>query len=116
MKTEDRIINGVLVVKPIEKRIEASNSSAFKDIFIDHINSGKCRMVLNLSEVEFIDSSGLGSIISVLKTLSGRGDIVLCEIQPSVLSLFTLTRMNRVFKIYETQDEALTFFNEERGL
>lgn len=113
MKTENRTINGVLVVTPLEKRIEASNATAFKDVFIDHINNGRCWIVLDLSTVEFIDSSGLGAIISILKTLSGRGEIVLCAIQSEVMNLFTLTRMNRVFNICQTLEEALGIFPSE---
>ncbi|HSO67421.1 MAG TPA: STAS domain-containing protein, partial [Desulfatirhabdiaceae bacterium] len=62
---------------------------------------------LDLTYVEFIDSSGLSVLISVLKTLAGKGELLLCSISNTVMSLFKLTRMDRIFKIYDSVEEAL---------
>jgi anti-sigma B factor antagonist len=56
--------------------------------------------------VDFIDSSGLGAIVSALKTIGRNGDLVLCGIKETVMSLFRLTRMDRVFRIFTDQGEA----------
>ena len=107
MQIQDKKIGNILIVKPSEKRIDASVATDFKGKMIDWINSGNKRIVLNLAEVDFIDSSGLGAIVSSLKTIGNGGDLVICGISDTVITLFRLTRMNRVFQIFSTEEEAL---------
>ncbi len=107
MEIEERKVGNVLVVLPREKRIDASVSTGFKGRMVDWINQGNRRIVLDLSEVDFIDSSGLGAIVSTLKTLGNDGDLVICGIRETVMGLFKITRMNRVFQIFATESEAI---------
>ncbi|MBN1103402.1 MAG: STAS domain-containing protein [Deltaproteobacteria bacterium] len=101
-------VGDVLVVVPEEKRIDAYSAPDFKGRMVDWINSGHTRLILDLSCVEFIDSSGLGAMVSTLKTIGNRGDLVICGVQKAVMNLFQLTRMNRVFRIFPSREEALT--------
>jgi anti-sigma B factor antagonist len=107
MQIEDKIINDILVVTPLDKRLDASSAVDFKGKMVDWINRGHRRIVLDLSLVDFVDSSGLGTIVSCLKTLGEGGDLVISGIKDAVLSLFQLTRMNRVFQIFPTPDAAI---------
>jgi anti-sigma B factor antagonist len=107
MEIEERKVGNVLVVLPREKRIDASVSTGFKGRMVDWINQGNRRIVLDLSEVDFIDSSGLGAIVSSLKTLGSDGDLVICGIRETVMGLFKITRMNRVFQIFANESEAI---------
>jgi anti-sigma B factor antagonist len=107
MQIQSSKVGDVLVVIPMEKRIDAYTAPDFKGRMVDWINSGNLRIVLDLSHVEFIDSSGLGAIVSTLKTIGEKGNLVICGIQKTVSTLFQLTRMNRVFQIFSTQEEAL---------
>ncbi len=107
MDIEDRKIDNILIVKFMEKRIDASVSTEFKGRMVDWINAGNRRIVLDLSYVDFIDSSGLGAIVSSLKTIGTDGDLVICGIKETVMGLFRLTRMNRVFQIFPSQPEAI---------
>jgi len=107
MEIEERKVGNVLVVLPREKRIDASVSTGFKGRMVDWINQGNRHIVLDLSEVDFIDSSGLGAIVSTLKTLGNDGDLVICGIRETVMGLFKITRMNRVFQIFATESEAI---------
>jgi anti-sigma B factor antagonist len=107
MQVEGKKISDLLVVTPLEKRLDASAAADFKGKVVDLINAGNNRIVLNLTQVDFIDSSGLGAIVSCLKTLGGNGDLVISGVQATVMSLFQLTRMNRVFKMFATEAEAL---------
>jgi len=102
----------LLVVTLQEKRLEAATATFFKSTMVDFINSGATRIVLDLSQVDFVDSSGLGSIVSILKTLGDEGELVLCGISQTVMSLFKLTRLDRIFRIFPTADEAVTSFPE----
>jgi anti-sigma B factor antagonist len=107
MQIQDKKIGNILIVKPSEKRIDASVATDFKGKMIDWINTGEKRIILNLAEVDFIDSSGLGAIVSSLKAIGNNGDLVICGISDTVTTLFSLTRMNRVFQIFSTEEEAL---------
>ncbi|HOW55125.1 MAG TPA: STAS domain-containing protein [Syntrophorhabdaceae bacterium] len=107
MEIENRKIENILVVQPMEKRIDASVSTEFKGRMVDWINAGSRKIILDLSYVDFIDSSGLGAIVSSLKTIGNDGDLVICGIKETVMGLFRLTRMNRVFQIFSSQPEAI---------
>jgi anti-sigma B factor antagonist len=100
---------GVILLKPLSKNIDATVTTDFKTRVIDLINQGNNSFLLNLSEVDFIDSSGLVAVISILKALNlNNGSIVLCELQSPVLSLFKLTRMDQVFQICTNEKEGFT--------
>ncbi len=111
MMMEDTKIGTVLCVKPQGPRIDASVASEFKGRMVDWINQGNHRIVLDLDEVDFIDSSGLGAIVSSLKAIGSEGDLVICNIRETVMSLFQLTRMHRVFQIFRSRQEALKAFS-----
>jgi anti-sigma B factor antagonist len=100
MNIETENIDGILVLKPCDPIIDASSAADFKSQLVAWIEEGNARILLDLSFIAFIDSSGLGAIISLLKLLSGKGDICLCSIGDQVMSLFKLTRMDRIFRIY----------------
>ena len=108
MNLDTRKKDNVLVIKPFETRIDAKVAAEFKEKMINFITDGNKLIVLNLSDVDFIDSSGLGAIVSSLKQLGGEGDIVICEIKESILNLLRLTRLDRVLRIFSTEKEAIT--------
>ncbi len=66
-------------------------------------------LLVDLEEITFMDSSGLGALVSALKSIrSSNGDMVICGANDQVQMLFELTSMTKIFKIYPTIDE----FNE----
>jgi anti-sigma B factor antagonist len=68
----------------------------------------KKRLILNLAEVEYIDSSFLGALVATLKyVISFKSDIILVGLRKDILSLFSLIRLDKVFKIYNDFDDAL---------
>lgn len=107
MQFEAEKIDGILMLTPCDTIIDASSAADFKGQLVTWIQEGNHRILLDLSNIEFIDSSGLGAIISLLKLLAGKGDISLCGIRDQVMSLFKLTRMDRIFRIYPSAAEAL---------
>jgi anti-sigma B factor antagonist len=96
-----------LVVRPREKRLDARKASEFKETLGRMIEQGHRRIVLNLATVDFVDSSGLGAIVSSLKKLGPGGDLVICEVAENVGEMFKLTRMDRVFRIFSTEAEGV---------
>lgn len=90
-----------------EERMDAHNSGAFKEQMLVLFDEGKCNLIIDLSAVRFVDSSGLGALVSGFKNASARdGSLKLCGLQPQVRSMFELTRLHRVFEIYTTPEEA----------
>ena len=99
--------NGVAVVAPTVRRLDASVAPAFKQAVVAVIEGGEQRLVLDLSSVEFLDSSGLGAMVSILKALGGKGAVAVCGAQGAVLALFKLTRMDKVFTLFATRADAV---------
>lgn len=108
MNLETKKSGEFVFLKPLKQNIDATASTEFKARVVDLINQGNNFFLLNLSQVDFVDSSGLGAMISILKTLTmNNGDIVLCELNVPVQNLFNLTRMNSVFKICSNEKDGL---------
>jgi anti-sigma B factor antagonist len=108
MKIETKETGRYLVVKVLEQRMGADRAVSFKDEMCKLIDHGHTSFVLDLSEVKFIDSTGLGAILSVLKRIGKSGDILVTGASDTVGSMFKLTRMDRVFQMFPTVDEALS--------
>lgn len=72
------------------------------------IAAGRTRLVLDFTEVEFIDSTGLSVLLNALRRLTRRqGALALVCTNPTVLRLFEITRLDATFDIVPTRDEAL---------
>ena len=112
MRMEDRRDGDVLVVKPAEQALDAYAAPAFREQMAGFIQKGHRRIVLDLSLVSFLDSTGLGAIVSSLKRLDGDGVMVIAGACEMVMDVFRLTRMDRVFPIVHTLDEGLTLARE----
>lgn len=105
--------NEIFIIKPLDKRIDASCSTNFKAKVIDFLVQGEKHIILNLEAVDFVDSSGLGAIISILKAISSaKGTIVIYGVNSNVSKLFTITRLNTVLTIVENKSEAITKMSE----
>jgi anti-sigma B factor antagonist len=97
---------GVLYIQ--EERIDAHNSNELKDYILRLIEGGERNIIVQLEKVRFIDSSGLGALLSGHKTaLAKSGSLALANVQKQVLSMFQLTRLNTVFEIFADVNEAL---------
>ena len=85
--------------------LDASNAGEFKRD-IAPVLQANTKLVLDLSRLRFVDSSGLGAMLSCLRQLSAKsGDLKLCGMSKQVRGLFELVRMHRIFDIYGTQEK-----------
>lgn len=81
-------------------RLDALIAPQFGEDMRQIVNGGAQRIVLDIGAVQIIDSSGLAILVSILKALNGQnGSMVIRNASPTVLNLFKLTRMDRVFTI-----------------
>ena len=89
-------------------RIDAAIEIQFKDEIRAKIDDNAQHVILDLSEVNFIDSSGLGAIVASMKQLEGKRKLDLAGLTATVERVFLLTKMDTVFKIHASVDEALS--------
>ena len=101
----------IVKIEVQEERMDAHNSGDLKEQMLQLFDEGKCNLIIDLSAVRFVDSSGLGALVSGFKNASAReGSLKLCCLQPQVRSMFELTRLHRVFEIFASTEEALESF------
>lgn len=92
---------------PKVRSLDASNVSAFKDMMRERMRD-RTSVLLNLEHVEFLDSSGLGALIWLLREIESQaGKVKLCNLQKPVLMLLEVVRMHRVFDIYSDPQQAM---------
>jgi anti-sigma B factor antagonist len=103
--------NNIVVLFIKEERLDAHNSNDLKNTLKNLFEEGKKNILIDLKDVRFIDSSGLGALVSGFKNaISHQGILKLSTLQPQVKSMFELTRLHRVFDIFSATDEALDSF------
>lgn len=102
----ERMLNNVIVLN-LRGRLDASNASDLKDKVKDCLKKGHIHIVIDLAEIDFVDSSGLGSLVACLRTVNkAGGDIRIAAVQDRVRAVFELIRLHHVFEIYEDSDAA----------
>ncbi|MEL6205256.1 MAG: STAS domain-containing protein [Pseudomonadota bacterium] len=104
LRSEHR--DGLLEITVEAERIDAASAIQFKDRMRELTREGPDRVVLDMAEVDFIDSSGLGAIVSAMKGLDGGKRLQLAALSPKVLKVLRLTRMDSVFTIYASIEAA----------
>jgi anti-sigma B factor antagonist len=108
MNITNEEINGTIVLNLDEERLDAHNSGELKVIMQQLFESGKKSLLVDLQKVRFIDSSGLGALVSGFKNATAnQGTLKLSSLQPQVKSMFELTRLHRVFEIFASKADAL---------
>ena len=104
--------NEILVVNVTEKRATVEISSKLKEELLKKIDEGNQNVVIDLSTSDFIDSSFLGALVAGLKKATMKsGDLKIVGLQAPVRAMFELTRLYRIFDIFENQDEAVASFS-----
>jgi anti-sigma B factor antagonist len=99
--------DGVTVVE-IKGRLDAVAAPEIKACLYDLIHEGRNLIVIDLSSMDFIDSAGLGVLVSCLRRAAAEGgDLRLAEVPPFCRSIFELTRLTRVFDVTQSLEQAL---------
>ncbi len=96
------------LVRVEEERLDAANAADFKAFLAGLIQGGATAVGVDLTRVAFVDSSGLGALVSGRKRLGDRGQFALWGMTPQVRSLFELTQLYKVFEIYQDEADAVS--------
>ncbi len=113
MQLERQNFDDTAVVKCTTDRLDAASSIKFKGLFrgftdmTGSTNTGTTRFILEMSTVQFMDSSGLGAVVSVYKSLGDNVAFDLAGLTPPVERVFRLTKMDSIFNIFASVDDAL---------
>jgi anti-sigma B factor antagonist len=106
-------IGDVIIVVLVGAQLDASTAGEFKRD-IAPVLEAHTQIIFDLSQLGFVDSSGLGSLLSCLRQVQERGgDLKLCSMSKSVRALFELVRMHRIFHIFDTQEGAIHAFQQQ---
>lgn len=100
MKLFAEQINENLVIHVAQDRIDAACAVQFKDTMRELTRANHPRVILDMAQVAFIDSSGLGAIVAVMKSLGPELKLELSGLTTTVQKVFRLTRMDTIFTIH----------------
>ena len=99
--------DGVTVVAP-RGDLDMATVDAVRRTLASLIDRGQSRLLMDLGDVGYMDSSGMGALVAAMKQArAAGGDVRLCALQDDVRSIFDLTRLSRAMSIHPTRQEAL---------
>lgn len=104
--------NDFSIIHVNTRRATVDLAPEIREKLISEINHGNGQIIINLSYVEFIDSSFLGALVAGLKLVKARkGKMALVELHPHVQNTMALTHMDKIFPIFHTVEEAMRKIN-----
>ena len=107
MQSKLKWIEGVGVLE-LEGRFDAHEAPEVRRLIEDAADREHPQLLVNLADVNFIDSSGLSTLVQGMKRCRGRdGDLSLCNLEQPVRIIFELTRLDKAFDIYASEGEAI---------
>ncbi len=96
------------VVVDVEGQLVVTNRQEFKQVVLDEVEQGARSIVVDFSRSAYIDSSGLGALVSLGKRIrEAGGDLRLAGLNEDLRTLFELTRLDALFPLYATRADAL---------
>ena len=108
---EAKNVENVPVLQILEGKVTAAVIADFKKALDENLDTTKAT-VLDMNQVEFMDSSGLGALIACCKRMELNTDLAVCNLSSNVQEIFEITRMNRVFKVYDSLAEAVGTYSQ----
>ncbi|RME93175.1 MAG: anti-sigma factor antagonist [Candidatus Hydrogenedentota bacterium] len=101
-------VNGVLLLTVEQERVDMVISRQFKEELLESIQEKPANVILNLSNVQYLDSSALGTLVAFLREIKKYGGTLkLCSLSSTLMTLMSLSKLDAMFKIYDTCEEAL---------
>jgi anti-sigma B factor antagonist len=97
-----------VLVRVDETQILADRAESFRVRLLACVPAPGARVALDMSRVDFLDSSGLGALVSLLKAVRPEGELVLFAVRPSVREILRLTHLDSVFPCEDDESAALS--------
>jgi anti-sigma B factor antagonist len=116
LRISDYALDGKTHVIEIEGQVDLYSAPEFKHRTAAVIDQGKTTVIVDLSRVTFMDSTGLGVLVGALKRMrAAQASLVLVVTDYDIERLFELTGLDRSFKMYRSRDDALEDLEPARG-
>lgn len=108
--------DNILVITFTSDRLDAKHNMQMKQDILDLIDQMKnCQVVFDLQHLQFMDSSGMGPLLSTLRFLNAQGGkLKLSGMTPPLRTIFELVSMHKIFEIYKTNDEAISSYMQTK--
>jgi len=107
LKVNQRELSGAVVLDLQGKLTGGPDAEQFRSLFKDLIQDGKKNIIVNLKKVEWINSTGLGILISGYTSVrKAGGDLVLCNVGDRIDSILYVTKLNLLFHAFEDEEDA----------
>jgi len=104
-------IEGDISILSLEGRLDLTSASSLKDASKIVLENESKKMILNMERVDFINSSGLGALVSILKEVrNSQGSMKLTNLAPYVKEIFDITQLTNIFDIFPDEKQALSSY------
>jgi anti-sigma B factor antagonist len=111
VKLSQRQVGDVTVIDAVGRITLGEGSSTFRDTIKDLVSKGNKKMLLNLAEVSYIDSSGIGELVSGFTTVSNAGgSLKLLNLTKRIQDLLQITKLYTIFEVFDDEAAALATF------
>jgi len=111
MKATSRTVDGVEIISLQGKITIGSGDSQLREVITNTVNSGKNKILLDMSQVTTIDSSGIGELVGSYTTVTNRGGkLKLLHLPAKLNELLHVTQLITVFEVHENEQEAVSSF------
>ena len=111
VKLTTRQVGDVTVVDAVGRITLGEGASTFRDSIRDLVASGNKKLLLNLAEISYIDSSGIGELVSGFTTVANQGGTVkLLNLTKRVQDLLQITKLYTVFEVFDDEAKAVQSF------
>ena len=108
---QTREVNGVTLVELVGKIILGEESSALREKIKDLIAAGKTKILLNLARISFIDSAGVGTLVSAYTSARSQGgEVKLSSLTKKFRETLQVTRLLTVFEVFDDDQAAVASF------
>lgn len=106
----------LIVLTYTGRRLDAAAAPGFRELAREAVRED-CRVyILDLSNLNFVDSTGIGAVVGFLKFLGRERRLELCGLSPTVQKVFRLTRLDKVFSIRTTRSKCLETYENLRRI
>lgn len=111
MRIEPRERDGVVILDLRGKLMGGPDADAFKNTIHKLLEKGDKRVIVNLHNIDWINSTGVGILISAYTMMRrGGGDLKLLHVSDKIRSILYVTKLNLIFKCFDNEDEAVSSF------
>ncbi len=112
VKLTTRQVGDVTVVDAVGRITLGDGATTFRDTIRDLANGGNKKLLLNLAEVSYIDSSGIGEMVSGFTTVTNQGgQVKLLNLTKRVKDLLQITKLYTVFEVFDDEAHGVRSFN-----